>query len=180
MVPFELRGDGLVLDRPRTRDISLIAEYCNDPLFEANLSTPWPYSDADARKYVEEFVPCGWLQDSEWVWAIRRESDGPLLGVISLRLPSGYLGYWLGEPHRGHGIMSKCVELVTTAAFERTGLSAVQWEARVGNGASLNTVLRCGYTQTEDGPGVTRGRDGEVVNSWKARVTRDEWLVCDP
>lgn len=38
-------------------------------------------------------------------WAIRERADGAMLGVISWRRERGDVGFWLGAPSRGHGLM---------------------------------------------------------------------------
>ncbi|GAA1588922.1 GNAT family N-acetyltransferase [Leucobacter aridicollis] len=172
MEPFELQGSGLTLNQLRPADAPDVARYCADPIFEEFMATPWPYTLADAESFISEYAPQAWANGSEWTWAIRREADGPVLGVISIRLPSGMLGYWLGEPHRGQKIMSACVDLVTEAAFARTNVEAVLWEARVGNIGSRRTIERSGFTDTGEAIGTILGRDGGPVLSWTARLDR--------
>lgn len=170
MEPFSLHPDGLLLDQLTGADLQLIALYCSDPVFEQFMTTPWPYSLADAESFVGEYVPAAWANGSEWTWAIRRGAGGELLGVISLRLPSGMIGFWLGAPHRGSGIMSAATEAVVGAAFTRTPLQAVKWEAHVGNIASLRTAQRAGFSYTGEHPGAILGRDGNAVQSWTAEI----------
>lgn len=172
MQPFSLSAQEIVLEPLTPGDAPAVAEYCVDPLFETYMATPWPYTLADAEAFTGEYAPEAWRTDAEWTWAIREHAGGQLLGVIGLRLPSGMLGFWLGAPHRGRRIMSAAVDAVVRAAFERTELDAVLWEARVGNVASARTVERSGFTHTGAGPGSILGRDGETVHSWTARLTR--------
>ncbi|WP_042542776.1 GNAT family N-acetyltransferase [Leucobacter komagatae] len=180
MQPFTLRTPDYLLDALTLSDAPAIAEYCSDPIFEAFMSTPWPYTLADAERFVGEYVPSAWANDTEWTWAIRAASGGPVLGVIGLRLPSGMLGYWLGAPHRGRRIMSAAVDAVVAAAFERTAVAAVRWEAVVGNVASARTVARAGFTYTGERPGAVLGRDGSHVQSWTAQLSRTDSATPQP
>ncbi len=84
MRPVALRTARLVLDEPTLADADLVAQYCRDPLFERYLTTPWPYSRADAEAFLGEFVPESWASGTELTWAIRRASGGALLGMIGL------------------------------------------------------------------------------------------------
>ncbi len=86
MIPVALRTERLVLDLPTERDIPAITEYCQDPVFERYLTTPWPYREEHARGFVTEFVPKRWAGDLEYTWAIREAEGGPLLGVVGKRL----------------------------------------------------------------------------------------------
>ena len=174
MKPFALQTRDLVLDEITAADAPLIARYCSEPVFERFMSTPWPYTTADADSFAGEYVPGAWRTGSEWTWAIRERTGSELLGVIGLRLPSGMLGFWLGSPHRGRQIMSAATEAVVAAAFARTDLEAVKWEAHVGNVASLRTAERAGFTYTGERPGSIPSRTGDPVQSWAAEIRRGE------
>ena len=100
MQPVELRTRRLRLTPPESRDIDLVTEYCQDPIFEAVMTLPWPYHRGDAQYFVEEHVPRGWADDTEYTWALRRSADGPLLGAIGWRAHLSMIGFWLGEPPR--------------------------------------------------------------------------------
>ena len=71
MRPVGIRTARLVLDEPTLADADLVAEYCRDPLFERYLTTPWPYSRADAEAFLGVFVPESWASGTELTWAIR-------------------------------------------------------------------------------------------------------------
>lgn len=172
MEPFLVTTPTIALTELRRDDAAAVAEYCSEPVFEPFMSTPWPYTLADAAAFVGEYAPTAWRQGSEWTWAIRDEAVGPLLGVIGLRLPSGMLGYWLGAPHRGRQIMSVAVSAVAAVAFERTDLERVSWEAHIGNVASLRTVQRSGFAYTGEAPSAILGRDGKTVPCWTAELVR--------
>ncbi|MFC6354740.1 GNAT family N-acetyltransferase [Luethyella okanaganae] len=101
MEPVVLRSDRLVLDQPVVADIDRVAEYCRDPLFERFMTTPWPYTRDHAEGFLSEYVPNGWSTGREATWALRATDEGPLLGVIGIRLQRTDIGYWLGTPHRG-------------------------------------------------------------------------------
>lgn len=172
MEPFSLRTPRLVLDRLRSSDIDATAEYCADPLFERYMSTPWPYERHHAEEFIGEFAPKGWSDDSEWTWAIRREPDGPLLGVIGMRLHSGMIGYWIGEPHRGQGFMSEAATAAVDAVFERGGLERVLWECVSGNAASARVAKRVGFSYTGERLGTIPDRDGALRVSWTGELSR--------
>lgn len=177
MDPFGLKTPRLVLDQPNLADVDLIAEYASDPVFEAYMATPWPYERHHAESFVGEFVPGSWASGSEWTWAIREASTGPLLGMIGIRLPSGMLGFWLGAPHRGSGIMSEAVSAVVDAVFERTDADRILWECVLGNEASLSVARKTGFRFTGSAPGMVPTRTGESVVSWTAELRRDDSRV---
>jgi RimJ/RimL family protein N-acetyltransferase len=168
MLPFNLDGEGLRLDQPVQADIAVIAEYCKDPVFEQYLTTPWPYTLDDARYFVDQHVPQGWRGGYESTWAIRSATADELLGVIGYRTAHNDIGFWLGAPHRGKGIMPSAVRLVTAKLFDSRATTQVTWECVVGNLASLSVARTCGFTYTGVGPAHTRARDGSYPQSWHA------------
>jgi RimJ/RimL family protein N-acetyltransferase len=166
MVPFELRTDRLVLDEPDEADIDDITRFCQDPRFARFLTLPAPYSRRDAAHFVRQHVPEGWATDTEYTWAIRRTgATGALLGMIGLRTARPDLGYWLGEPHRGHGFMTEAVGAVTAWAL-RSGWDHVEWECVAGNTDSAAVARRSGFAYTGEGPSILTFRNGSHPHSW--------------
>ena len=163
MIPVQLRTARLVLDQLGEADVPLITEYCQDPLFERYLTTPWPYVRAHAENFVEYHVPQGWESGTECTWALRAE--GEFVGVIALRAERDDVGFWLGAPFRGHGYMSEALAAVCDFAFSLGG-DLVRWECVVGNTASAATARAAGFTFTGEAPGEVPARDGTLPMSW--------------
>jgi RimJ/RimL family protein N-acetyltransferase len=170
MIPVVLRTERLVLDEPTQRDIPLLTEYCQDPLFERYLTTPWPYREEHARGFVTDHVPRGWAEDTDFTWALRTREGGPLLGVIGHRTARSDVGFWLGAPHRGKGYMPEAVHTVLDWAFER-GAARIAWECIAGNAPSAAVARKCGFRFTGAGPAGQPGRDGEYPLAWHAVMT---------
>jgi RimJ/RimL family protein N-acetyltransferase len=162
MIPVTLTTARLVLDQPTPADVALIAEYCTDPVFEHLMTTPWPYERKHALHFVEQYVPIGWEDDSEYTWAIR--SGDEFAGMIGFRTELG-IGYWLGAPHRGQGFMTEAARAVVEWAFEH-GHQLVSWECVEGNLASESVARKLGFTYTGTGPGDVLARDGSATLSW--------------
>ena len=169
MQPVELRTRRLRLTPPESRDIDLVTEYCQDPIFEAVMTLPWPYHRGDAQYFVEEHVPRGWADDTEYTWALRRSADGPLLGAIGWRAHLSMIGFWLGEPHRGQGLMPEAFTAVADWLFRR-GVERIAWECVVGNTASLSVARATGFTFTGEGPADVPARDGGRPPAWRAEL----------
>ena len=72
MKPVTLRSARLVLDQPTLADVDLVTGYCQDPVFEHYMVTPWPYRRNDADVFIGELVPRWWDTESEFTWALRR------------------------------------------------------------------------------------------------------------
>jgi RimJ/RimL family protein N-acetyltransferase len=171
MRPVTLRTKRLVLDQPVASDRDVIVEYCRDPLFEAFMTLPWPYEPKHADFFIDELVPRGWATGSELSWAIRESEAGPILGAIGWRAAGNDLGYWLGAPHRGRGIMPEAVTVVADYLFAELGLAEIRWECVVGNTASASVARKTGFRFTGAGPADLTFRDGSHPAAWHGILT---------
>lgn len=174
----------LRLDLPVPSDAPAVAEYCQDPLFERFMSLPWPYERRHADFFLSRLVPGGWLSGAEPTWAIREREGGPLLGIVGWRRAHGDIGYWLGAPHRGRGLMTEAVVAVTDWLALELGLTEIAWECVVGNAASVAVARKAGFTFTGERPTELTFRDGSYRPGWhgvlrtaEPRVERAGWPV---
>jgi len=96
--------------------------------------------------------------------------EGEPVGELGLELGSDVhrrtaeLGYWLGEPFWGRGIMSEAVEAFTRAAFESFDLDRIFAMPYARNVASARVLEKAGFTLE----GRLRSnviKDGEVLDS---------------
>ena len=171
MKPETLRTARLVLDLPSADDVDLTTEYCQDPIFERFLTTPWPYTRDDALAFLVDVVPGAWKRDTEFTWAIRHE--GEFMGLISYRPMNHEVGFWLGAPHRGHGYMTEATNAVLDWAFEH-GDDDIRWECIVGNAESVSVARKCGFTYTGEGPSHAQSRDGSHPSSWHGLIRKSD------
>ncbi|WP_082465827.1 GNAT family N-acetyltransferase [Agreia sp. Leaf210] len=172
MEPYPLSTRRFVLDQPSATDVDRISVYCTDLVFRDFMTTPWPYEREHAEYFVNDFVPTGWSSGREWTWAIRDGVGQPLLGVVGVRMNTGMVGYWLGRPHRGRGVMPEALAAAIEAVFQQTGRSEVLWECVVGNIASSRVARKVGFRYTGEASGIVPGRDGSAVRSWTGTLGR--------
>lgn len=167
MRPVTLLTSRLVLDVPVLDDAERVLDYCQDPIFEHFLTTPWPYTPEHARGFLTGHVPDSWATGTELTWALRTEAEGPLIGVISLRTKSREVGYWLGADHRGSGYMAEALVAVCDWAFtELLGVDTVVWRANRGNVASAMVARAAGFRNTTTDATTVPGRDGVDLPGW--------------
>lgn len=170
MRPVAIRTARLVLDLPTAADAELVTRYCQDPLFERYLTTPWPYARSDADTFLRTYVPDSWASGIELTWAIRRESGGPVLGMISVRETQHELGFWMGAEHRGAGLMSEAARAVAewTLAGGIRGATTVFWRAVEGNTASAGVARAAGFRRIQPDDATVPTRDGGTLPAWYA------------
>ena len=177
MDPVVLRTERLALSTPVPLDRARVHEYCQDPLFIDYMTLPWPYTLNDAVFFLETLVPNGWRDEREFTWALRERTGAPLLGVVGMRVqPEARtldVGYWLGAPHRGQGLMAEAVRRAVGWAFDTLDVDTVLWECVAGNRASAHVAAACGFAYTGEAPARAAMRDGGHPAAWHARLLRD-------
>ncbi|WP_104191179.1 GNAT family N-acetyltransferase [Cryobacterium sp. Y82] len=186
MQPFSLSSPLVLLDAPVAKDTYRVFEYCQDPLFERYLTVPWPYRLEHAEGFLGEYVPAGWMSDREYTWALRDPTGSELLGVIALRLTGesvaadasvhrmGSIGFWLGAPHRGRGLMPEAQRLVADWAFAAQIINVMHWECLLGNVASARAAWKSGFRYSGMGPSVAAYRDGSHPDSWQGHLCAED------
>lgn len=144
----------------------------------------WPphTSIEESRKVIREvfMVP--------EVYAIVIKETGLPIGCIGLKQGEHTdltdkpdeceLGYWLGEPYWGRGIMTEAVELILHHAFVDLGMKKVWCGYYDGNTRSKRVQEKCGFhymwtTDSVDVPLMHETRKGHVNC-----LTHDAWLDC--
>ncbi|MDP9026927.1 MAG: GNAT family N-acetyltransferase [Actinomycetota bacterium] len=172
MEPVKLRSSRLVLSTPTLEDVDAIVRYCQDPLFERYLTTPWPYTRDDGVVFVEQFVPDGWAADRDCTWGIR-SPDGRLLGMISWRI-RGDVGFWIGAEHRRRGYTVEALGSVCDWVFADRGADHIDWETLPGNFASAHVARAAGFRFTGTAPVLVPRRDGSHPDSWHGELRRED------
>lgn len=173
MRPVTLRTERLVLDQPTSADVDLMTTYCQDPIFESFMLTPWPYQRCDAEVFIEHLIPEWWQADREFTWALRLANGHPsFLGVIGYRAEGKDVGFWLGAPHRGNGYMPEALRAVLDWVFDAGG-DSVRWECVPGNLASAAVARKVGFTFTGESTSMYVDRNGERSTAWTGAISAE-------
>lgn len=141
--------DGMVSLRPFCQeDAPRLAELANNEKIAVNLRDgfPHPYTPEDAEKFIEMA-----LSKPDQIFAI--EYQGEYVGNIGVHLKSDVyrlgaeIGYFLGEPYWGKGIMTKAVNLVCDYAFRELGIVRIDTGVFDFNPASMRVLEKCGFVR---------------------------------
>lgn len=100
-----------------------------------------PFINDSINKYSE---------DKALVCAI--EYRGKIVGCVSYNsisysLKKVQVGYWLASDYQGKGIMTRCVDFLTTYAFDTLKMEKVEGSAATENFPSQNVFRRLGFTE---------------------------------
>lgn len=169
-----LRTPRLVLSVPVAADAAAVFAHGQDADVQRWTTVPVPYTAEDARTFVEEFVPTGWRDGTEAVLALRPVGGNELMGVVSWQRRRGYVGYWMGPEHRGHGYMAEALRaLVEWVLGPEHDVASLRWEARAGNLGSARVARAAGFRWVGSGPCDVVDRSGEHPAGWHAVLRRE-------
>lgn len=176
-----LKTKRLILRRWKESDAEDLFRYACDP--DVGPIAGWPaHRSIEESREVIKNVLCG-----KEAYAVCLKDDGKAIGAIELRL-NGHtdmterddeceLGYWLGKPFWGQGIMPEATREILRHAFEDCGMRKVWCGYYEGNTKSKRVQEKCGFkyqwkSENVDVPLMNEKRTGHV-----SCITRQDWLA---
>ncbi|HIA11021.1 MAG TPA: N-acetyltransferase [Flavobacteriales bacterium] len=144
---MELIKEDVKLRRLKLEDQTAATALANNKNVSKNLRDrmPSPYTLQDAIEWIE------FCKDQSPIYNFAIEYEGGYVGTISLdREEDVYrhtaeIGYWIGEPHWGKGIVAKAVTLITDYGFGHLNLTRIHTGIYEYNEASMRVLEKCGY-----------------------------------
>jgi RimJ/RimL family protein N-acetyltransferase len=135
----------------REGDEEALVRWLNDPVLIRNtLRIPYPYDTEHARWFIDYVQAMQAEHGKPTEWAIRDQS-GALIGGIGFSRAYGKyshkdeVGYWLGAPYRGKGIMTGVVAKVCDIGFQQFKLLRIEAPVFDFNAASARVLEKNGF-----------------------------------
>jgi [ribosomal protein S5]-alanine N-acetyltransferase len=131
-------------------DIDAVVALLNDwEVSQWLAAPPFPYRRADARFYVDH-VRANHEAGAATEFAIAVTDGDAVAGSIGLKRTCGdaegaALGYWLGQPHWGHGYASEAAAVVVAYGFGELGLQWIKAETDPENERSAHVLTKIGF-----------------------------------
>ena len=179
-----LETERLILRRWEDGDAESLYEYARDPAVGPIAGWPAHRSIEESRDVIRHVL------NGPEAYAICLKADGRAIGAIELRLNGRTdltdrddeceLGYWLGKPFWGQGIMPEAVRAILRHAFLEIGMTKVWAGYYEGNDRSRRVQEKCGFryqwrTESVDVPLMHEKRTGHVSS-----MTLEQWkTLCD-
>ena len=145
---MEIQRPGYLLREWRATDCTSLARYANNINIWRNVRDrfPHPYTEEDGRFFIGNIVP----QSPGYEFAI--VIDGEAAGGIGLvrqsdveRL-SAEIGYWIGRPFWGQGLIPEAGRELLRYCLENTGAQRVWCSHYAGNEKSKRVIENCGWS----------------------------------
>lgn len=174
-----LETERLILRRFDESDAENVYLYAKDP--DVGPIAGWPpHKSVDESREVIRNVFSG----SE-AYAVCLKSDNKAIGAIELKL-NGHtdmtekddeceLGYWLGKPFWGQGIIPEAVREILRHAFEDIGMNKVWCGYYDGNVKSKRVQEKCGFRYQWTTPDVDVPLMNEIRTGHVSCLTKEEW-----
>jgi RimJ/RimL family protein N-acetyltransferase len=134
------------------KDLPFIVDACQDPAVSRySPSIAFPYSDADARSWLESQEPAR-LSGCGIDFAVATADTGALVGSIGLTSVNSTgmaatVGYWLALEARGHGYITDATRAISRWAFDELRLERLELTTDPDNFASQSVAERCGFSR---------------------------------
>lgn len=176
-----LKTERLTLRPWRESDAESLYQYASDP--DVGPIAGWPVhtSVAESLEVIRK-VLCG-----AECYALCLGEDGPAIGVVELKL-NGHtdmterddeceLGYWLGKPYWGQGLMPEAAGELIRHGFEDLGMRAIWCGYYDGNAKSKRVQEKLGFAYHHTCNEVPVPLMGETRVGHTNCLTRDMWLA---
>jgi RimJ/RimL family protein N-acetyltransferase len=139
-------------------DLDTMVAICRDPDVARFTRVPEPYSEADARAWID--AQPARLEAGEGVTFAITAGGGPPVGSVGLRIDPddrdiAEAGYMVAPEARGRGLATTALRLASRWGLRDLGLARVQLTTHLVNAASQRVAERAGFR-----------REG-VLRSWE-------------
>lgn len=134
----------------RKEDAARLAQMLNNKKILDNLrdGLPFPYTEKDAGEFIEAMLSADPIKTFPFAITVNDEVIGSI-GVFrcdNIHSQSAEMGYYIGEPYWGKGIMTSAVEQICRYIFEQTDIIRIFAEPFAHNAASCRVLEKAGFS----------------------------------
>ena len=176
---FILETPRLLLRPWREEDAADLYEYARDPVVGPMAGWPVHKSVEDSRQIIRDIL------SAPETYAVCLKTDGRPIGSVGLKMGAATdmtdredeceLGYWIGKPFWGQGLIPEAAEELLRHGFEDLHMRAVWCGYYEGNEKSRRVQEKCGFVPhhvTPDLPVL-----GQLRTGYTSLLTREGWLA---
>lgn len=170
----------LILRKWKDDDAEELYKYASNP--DVGPIAGWPphKSIEESRDVIKNVL------NGKEAYAICLKEDGKAIGAIELKL-NGHtdmterddeceLGYWIGKPFWGCGIMTEVTKEIIRHAFEDCGMKKIWVGYYEGNEKSKRVQEKCGFKFQWKSENVDVPLMHEKRNGYVSLLTKEDWL----
>lgn len=178
---MELETERLLLRPWRESDAADLYEYAKDPRVGPVAGWPPHTSVENSREMIRRFL------SGPETYAVVRKATGQPVGSIGLELPGEAnvklgpneceLGYWIGVPYWGQGLIPEAARALLARGFETLGMETIWCGYFEGNQKSRRVQEKLGFQfhHMEEAQSCAQLAQGR--RTYVSRMTRAEWEI---
>lgn len=181
----EFLTERLILRHWRDDDAESLYEYARDPRIGPPAGWAPHRSVEDSREIIRSVL------SAPETYAVCLREDGRAIGSIGLRMPGHStceigtseveIGYWIGVPFWGRGLIPEAVRRLQRHAFEDMGCTGMWCGYYDGNEKSRRAQEKCGFTYRQTIEGMECPALGETRTGHFTFLPRERWAeMCAP
>lgn len=177
---MELTTERLVLRPWQESDAGNLYEYARDPAIGPIAGWPIHTSVENSREIIETVL------SAEETYAVCLKNDNKAIGSIglmigkdsNLALPDteGEIGYWIGVPFWGQGLIPEAVEELLRHGFMDLHLEKIWCGYFEGNEKSKRVQEKCGFTYHHMNRDIYWKLMDDIRTEHITCLTRSTWL----
>lgn len=174
-----LKTDRLILRPWQDSDAESLYEYAKNPKIGPVAGWPVHTSVENSRQIIRDFL------SGEETYAVTLQGEDVAIGSVGIKfgeqsnlnidVGEAEVGYWIGEPFWGQGLIPEAVRELVRHAFEDLNMATLWCGYFDGNEQSKRVCEKCGFQfhHTE------YDKDWPLINAIKTqhvtRLSRDVW-----
>ncbi len=162
-------------------DAAALYRYAGDPAVGPAAGWPVHTSEENSLAIIRSVL------SAPETYAVVLKETGEAVGSIGLSLQGASelvtsaeeaeLGYWIGVPYWGQGLIPEAAEALLRHGFEDLGLAKIWCGYFAGNEKSRRVQEKCGFTYVCTRENVPCPLLGEIRTEIVSALTRDAWLT---
>ena len=175
-----LETERLILRPWKESDAEALFEFAKDP--RVGPITGWPVhtSVENSREIIKDILI------KEGIFAVVLKSEKKLVGDIALMVGTnnnlGFpeneaeIGYWLGVPYWGQGLIPEAVKKLLSYGFNTLNLNKIWCGYFEGNFKSKRVQEKCGFTYHHTNENKPWPIMNDVRTEHVSCITKEQWL----
>lgn len=169
----------LILRPWREADAPSLYEYAKDPAVGPIAGWPPHTSEENSREIIRTIL------SAPETYAVCLKKDNRAIGSVGLMIGSrsnldlseteGEIGYWIGVPFWGRGLIPEAVNELIRRAFADLSLTTLWCGYFDGNERSRRVQEKCGFVYHHTNKDVFWALMNDVRTEHITRLTKEEW-----
>ena len=175
----ELQTERLILRPWQEDDAEELYKYASHPAVGPMAGWPVHTSIEQSREIIRTVLA------GPETYAVVLKSEGKPIGSIALmigsesniKLPNDEceIGYWIGVPYWGQGLIPEAIRALQRHAFEKLGMKRMWCGYFDGNTKSKRAQEKCGFKYQSTRHNVPSQLVGELHTEHISCITKEEW-----